>query len=1134
MADIQKLRNSARGLKSWYTRVETACEPYATGSKTGDKDIYTAKKRELTKAKDSLDTAMCELLLASNFVEDSTEEANHLKAVADLQGRYDLMMDNLAQKEAESQRTTTIRAEDPKRFVKPIFELRPKEFNSSSSIEEVEPFCKQFTAFFQQSNLDLCSNENAQQYLKNCLDIVLVQHLDTRIDSQTPVIGGGNSCLNYIREYFTQKHPLLTRRMNAFTLKQPSGVPFLDFYGKASQIYRSAEIEKLTSEELTSYLLITATTDKELKKEFLKLKSPDVKALLECARTHVRANQASDECEKIETFAVSQFSRSRTGNTSFRSKLRRLGITCGRCGNRSGHSDENCDRERDQLECFTCRDEGRPYIGHVSATCFDNLGIPRPRNNSGSQILPRERNRSGSGSRLQRRASTPGGYRENEVNQVEDGYLSDNFDFSDGVFQINEDFNAESNSTDEITSINIDNQIDQEPKGEPLPEDFDRVDPIELMDIPLLSMEVDLSTKHGNKIKVLANPDTGTFSSLLPLGVASQLGLNNLEHSGRTLEAANKTPISYQGDIRLQLNFKGNQIISSFAIADVSYTLVGRRDLYRLGLLKEFPMGKLELKKNRNTPSSVEMVNMMTETSCVLDFELPVPGKPCRCAATTHHFFNLFKATEGQMKRQLFEIYKDRIPTHVRLYIELKLLNQDPTADEESNKINQAEYSSPRLSKGDKPHDQELQPKPSGSGKLSFRKQLRRLGITCLRCGSHKHGESNCTKLKKHLNCSYCKERNRPSIGHVMETCYDKLGIRQPRTRSKSRNQRFQSPQRTSLSAIRKDNDKTQEPTQPLSSDTSTNTSMTSTKTGEMAQLTVDKPTTDTDTSHPSDKPALFPWTSLSQEKILHEIQKGIKNLTGPNKDSLKQLLPNVNTKVVEDTIANIPIDTASATKNASTAILTPFGCFPAIKATNNSIRTTTPSSPTNSDQPSFATKPASATAPVNVNQAIVNQASDTKEEDIWARALGVSVCNQDPTVSTTTTADPMDDTTKLDKDGRPYYDLEDLLEDSTSTTKTPEDATLTVAVVKENHLKDKEMRRTFWDGYEQGVEDKREQDSSSGSDSDNPSSIDSASDDRNETESHDGYEQGCSDEYYDGQDDAYNDYSDHQDDYYD
>ena len=76
-------------------------------------------------------------------------------------------------------------------------------------------------------------------------------------------------------------------------------------------------------------------------------------------------------------------------------------------------------------------------------------------------------------------------------------------------------------------------------------------------------------------------------------------------------------------------------------------------------------------------------------------------------------------------------------------------------------------------------------------------------------------------------------------------------------------------------------------------------TSMSSAKTGEKAQLTVNKPTANTDTSHPTDKPASFPWTSLSQEEILHEIQKGIKNLTGPNKDSLKLLLPSaIDTKV--------------------------------------------------------------------------------------------------------------------------------------------------------------------------------------------------------------------------------------------
>ena len=289
---------------------------------------------------------------------------------------------------------------------------------------------------------------------------------------------------------------------------------------------------------------------------------------------------------------------------------------------------------------------------------------------------------------------------------------------------------------------------------------------------------------------------------------------------------------------------------------------------------------------------------------------------------------------------------------------------------------------------------------------------------------------------------------------------------------------------------------------------------MSSTKTGDTAQLTGNKPTEDTDASHPTDKPALFPWASLSQEEILHEIQKGIKHLTGPNKESLKLLLPNgINTKVKEEAIANIPIDKASASNTASPAILTPFGCFPAIKATNNSIRTTTPTSPATSDQPSLAIKPTGATAPANVNQAIVNQAPNTEEEDIWARALGVSIRNQDPTVSTTAAADATNNATKLDAAGRPHYTLEDLLEDSTSATKTPEDATLVIAAVEE--------------------------DSSSGSGSDNPGSIDSASDDddqddRDEMENHYDYEQGYSDGYYDGQDDAYNDYSDHQDDYYD
>ena len=63
-----------------------------------------AKMRELTKAKESLNKAMMKLLLASNFVEDSSEEMTNLTAVADLQSRYDSTMDNLTSKKRSHNR----------------------------------------------------------------------------------------------------------------------------------------------------------------------------------------------------------------------------------------------------------------------------------------------------------------------------------------------------------------------------------------------------------------------------------------------------------------------------------------------------------------------------------------------------------------------------------------------------------------------------------------------------------------------------------------------------------------------------------------------------------------------------------------------------------------------------------------------------------------------------------------------------------------------------------------------------------------------------------------------------------------------------------------------------------------------
>ena len=98
MADINKIKNRLRGLKAWYTKIETACEPYASGAKAGDKNIYETKQHELTTAKKKIDDALTELLFASNYQEDSAEEKEHLEKVNEMQTKFDTMMDRLSLK----------------------------------------------------------------------------------------------------------------------------------------------------------------------------------------------------------------------------------------------------------------------------------------------------------------------------------------------------------------------------------------------------------------------------------------------------------------------------------------------------------------------------------------------------------------------------------------------------------------------------------------------------------------------------------------------------------------------------------------------------------------------------------------------------------------------------------------------------------------------------------------------------------------------------------------------------------------------------------------------------------------------------------------------------------------------------
>ena len=74
--------------------------------------------------------------MLSNYEENSLEEKEHRAKQNEIQTRYDKLMDDLAAREAESNRTNQWKTESTKRYVKPIFELKPKEFNCNSMIGE--------------------------------------------------------------------------------------------------------------------------------------------------------------------------------------------------------------------------------------------------------------------------------------------------------------------------------------------------------------------------------------------------------------------------------------------------------------------------------------------------------------------------------------------------------------------------------------------------------------------------------------------------------------------------------------------------------------------------------------------------------------------------------------------------------------------------------------------------------------------------------------------------------------------------------------------------------------------------------------------------------------------------------------
>ena len=352
--EIENLKITLSAFKGWWTRAVNSATPYATGTKSSSPKVLEGKIIDLTGAKCKVEDVIAKLQILAPFPEGSKGHADQESVLKSIQETHDSLVDQLSSRlsEANAQISLSQQPIANQTIAKAVSELKPDNLSFDAPPDSIETWMKSFEAYFSASNFRLCSHSVAQGYLKRCLDDSLIASLDTKIDENTPVLGGDSACLNILRKIFEDRFPIHSRRLTAFNLKQPSDVDFLEFYGSAAKTFASAEIRKMSPEDIEVFLLISATTDEKLKEEFFKLQNPNLSSLLACARVYqaMRANQGA-----VAVVAAI--------GCDARTNLLKMGYRCLKCSSKS-HETNECRFSRFDLFCDRCRSHG-----HDSAVC---------------------------------------------------------------------------------------------------------------------------------------------------------------------------------------------------------------------------------------------------------------------------------------------------------------------------------------------------------------------------------------------------------------------------------------------------------------------------------------------------------------------------------------------------------------------------------------------------------------------------------------------------------------------------------------------------------------------------------------------------------------------------------------------
>jgi hypothetical protein len=260
-----------------------------------------------------------------------------------------------------------------KEVAKPISSLCPDTLLHDSSMSTLRHWTRQFIAYHSASKMATLAVKDQQAFLFKCLDSELAGRLSRDVTATTAVVTGvGDTCLDYIRGYFQERHPLLIRRKQFFSLRQKEGQDEIEFREELRSLAEEADIENIKYEDCVCLMYMIGLRDGSLREKlaegepalarFNLILEAHVQAKISTRPTPAHVNKTKPASsgkgrggrqQPRERERVSDFERAR--RSAFRGK-------CWRCGQE--HFLDKCTLPS-TVKCDACNN-----TGHLSKVCI--------------------------------------------------------------------------------------------------------------------------------------------------------------------------------------------------------------------------------------------------------------------------------------------------------------------------------------------------------------------------------------------------------------------------------------------------------------------------------------------------------------------------------------------------------------------------------------------------------------------------------------------------------------------------------------------------------------------------------------------------------------------------------------------